>query len=33
MKIMKFTAMTCLSAFVVINGVMPTVTATTESQR
>lgn len=33
MKIMKFTAITCLSAFVVINGVMPTVTAASESQR
>ena len=30
---MKFTAMTFLSAFVVINGVMPTVTTASESQR
>ena len=33
MKIMKFTAMTCLSAFVVTSSVMPTITAASESQR
>lgn len=33
MKIVKFTVMACLSAFVVINGVIPTVTAGSESQR
>lgn len=33
MKIMKFTAMTCLTACVVINGVMPMFTVASESQR
>ena len=33
MKIVQFTAITCLSAFVVINGVMPIVTAASESQK